>query len=50
MIGNKLIGGKHKLMALRTDFYAAVQFKFGRSKRPAWLVGNVKQTGAKAVL
>ena len=50
MIGNKLIGGKHKLMALQTDFHAAVQFKFGLSKGPAMLVGNVKQTGAKAVL
>jgi hypothetical protein len=50
MIGNKLIGGKQKLMALQKEFHAVVASTFGLSKAPARLSGSTKQAGAKAVL
>lgn len=50
MIGNKIIGGKQKLMAMQKEFHAAVASKFGLSKAPARLSGSTKQAGAKAVL
>ena len=50
MIGNKIIGGKQKLMAMQKEFHAEVASKFGLSKAPAKLSGLTKQAGAKAVL
>ena len=50
MIGNKIIGGKQKLMALQKDFHATVAALHGLSKAPARLSGTAKQAGAKAVL
>lgn len=50
MIGNKIIGGKQKLMAMQKEFHAAVASKFGLSKAPARLSGSTRQAGAKAVL
>ena len=50
MIGNKIIGGKQKLMAMQKEFHTAVASKFGLSKAPARLSGSTKQAGAKAVL
>lgn len=50
MIGNKIIGGKQKLMALQKDFHAKVAALYSLSKAPARLSGTAKQAGARAVL
>jgi hypothetical protein len=50
MIGNKIIGGKQKLMATHKQFHENVASGYGLRKAPARLTGASKQTAATAVL
>ncbi len=50
MIGNKIIGGKQKLMATHKQFHETVASRYGLRKAPARLTGASKQTAAAAVL